>query len=444
MKDEVWKEFDSMQFLRPLSFILSPSSFPLVPLAVPYWTAETYRSIGRSLLSGAIVDGPDLDTLKKSLVERLVVEDATLCGSGSLALELALRACDVRACDEVIIPVFCCSAVVPPVLALSAVPVLADIGPELNLTAETVYAAITKKTKAVVVPHLFGNPADIESIAELARAKKIRVIDDAAQALGATTAGRSVGSFGDAGVVSFGDERVCFGIGGGAVISNRVESMTLYGQGLSPTQPAPVLRRLAGTLFLRRWRRWTRPLHSVLSSWRRADPDAPPAPYGPTRMANLQAAVALSLVQTLEENITARRARVDAYRDLLGNEAGLELIPHRPGSACLTQVVRVSSGKSGFDTAARLIGALGECGYEVQGSYVPIHLLARFQSCLWDPLHQTERVWGDLIELPCEPSVDMNEVERISSLVKRNCRANAATRVSRTTTAFSTASDRLC
>ena len=90
---------------------------------------------------------------------------------------------------------------------MGATPVLADIGEKLNPPVGTVRAVLTQKTRAIIVPHLFGDPADIEGIAELAARKNIRVIDDAAQALGATIHSRPVGSFGAAGILSFGNER---------------------------------------------------------------------------------------------------------------------------------------------------------------------------------------------------------------------------------------------
>src|SRR5215467_14347317 len=209
-------------FLSDSSF-RRPPIFPLVPLAVPYWDRTTYYGILRSFLTGAITNGQDLTKLKSSLAEIFSVEDAVLCASGSLALEIALRACNVRDGDEVVIPTFCCTAVVAPVLAVGAVPVFADVGEELNLTAEKLLAALTQKTAAVIVPHLFGNPADIDSIEKLAREKGIRVIDDAAQALGATIGDQPVGRFGDAGVLSFGNEKICSGLGGGVVMSRRPE-----------------------------------------------------------------------------------------------------------------------------------------------------------------------------------------------------------------------------
>src|SRR5919109_1645861 len=114
------------------------SCFYRVPLCVPYWNRATYRKAIRSFALGRIIDGPELSELSSLVIETLGVEDAVLCGSGSLALEIALRRCEVQPDDEVIIPTFCCTAVVPPILAVGALPVLADVGEDLNIAAETI------------------------------------------------------------------------------------------------------------------------------------------------------------------------------------------------------------------------------------------------------------------------------------------------------------------
>jgi dTDP-4-amino-4,6-dideoxygalactose transaminase len=396
-------------------------SYPYrIPLSVPYWNGATYRAILRSLVSGSVIAGPDLGKLRSAVMERLGVEDTIICGSGSLALEIALSACGVREGDEVVIPTFCCTSVVPPILAVDAHPVLADIGEELNITKETAEAALTNKTKAIIVPHLFGNPADINSIVDLARPKNIRVIDDAAQALGATIDSRPVSSFGDAGILSFGSEKVCFGLGGGVVVSQQKENLNgILNINLAPAQLSPTLRTFLSTLAWRRWRRWTLPAQAWLSHAETSNPDSPPALYRNEILSNLNAAVALSLLQTLDENIAARRARVKAYRELLGVEGRLRLIPHQPGSACLSQVVRVRPGGRGEDLSAHLVQALHSAGYEVQGSYVPIHLLPYYQSWARQSLPRAERVWSDLIELPCGPEVSFAHVEMIAYVVKQ-------------------------
>ena len=396
-----------------------------VPLSVPYWKGATYRGILRAFFSGRIIEGPALGNLRSAVIERLGVEEAILCGSGSLALEIALRACGVREGDEVIVPTFCCTSVIPPIVAVGARPVLADIGEELNITAETVEAALTKKTRAIVVPHLFGNPAGIHAIIDLVRGKNIRVIDDAAQALGATIDGRPVGAFGDLGILSFGSEKVCFGLGGGVVVARQKENLSCgLNINLSPAQLSPTLRNFLSTLFWRRWRRWTLPVQTWLSHPTRSDPDSPPSPYRKENLSNLNAVVASSLLQTLDENLAARRARVRAYQDLLKSDERLRLIAHQPGSACLSQVVRVLPGRRGNDLSAHLVEALHSAGYEVQGSYVPIHLLACYQSWARQRLPYAERVWSDLIELPCEPEVSLTQVERIARITRQvlgNC-----------------------
>jgi dTDP-4-amino-4,6-dideoxygalactose transaminase len=391
-----------------------------VPLAVPYWNAATYRGILRSFLSGNVIAGPDRTKLRSAVIERLGVEDAIVCGSGSLALEIALRACGVQDGDEVVIPTFCCTSIVLPILTIGAKPVLADVGQELNITVEAVEAALTNKTTAVIVPHLFGNPADIQKIVDLAHLRNIRVIDDAAQALGAAIDGRPVGSFGDAGILSFGSEKVCFGLGGGVVAFRRKEYLNGVSKlDLPPAQLSTTLRTVFSTLAWRRWRRWTRPVQAWITLADSGNPDSPPAPYRKETLANLSAAVAVSLVETLERNIAARRVRVSAYRELLGDHPCVKLISHQAGSACLTQVVRVLPGAHGEDRSVRLINALRRAGYEVQGSYVPIHLLPYYERYARRHLSNAERLWSDLIELPCEPEVSIANVERIVRVVKR-------------------------
>jgi dTDP-4-amino-4,6-dideoxygalactose transaminase len=401
-----------------------PSIFPRVPLALPYWNGETDRAILRSLSSGSVVDGPDLNELRSLLTQTVGAADVVLCSSGSLALELALRACGVARGDEVVVPTFCCTTVIPPILATGARPVLADIGDNLNVTAAGIEAVLSERTKAVIVPHLFGNRADIVAIVDLLRGRNIQVIDDAAQALGATIDGQPVGSFGDVGILSFGSEKVCFGLGGGAVVSRGKDILARVGEiPLPPPAVLNSLQSLFSTMVWRRWRRWTLPLLRALPRGKTKGPDSPPNEYKKEAMANLNAAVALTLVRRLHENVNARRQHARAYQELLGSEPRLMLIPHQPGSACLTQVIRVLPGLPDHDLSTGLIEALTREGYEIQGSYVPMHLIPAYESYARGPLPNAERIWPDLIELPCEPNVSFNDVERIAAIIKQELSA---------------------
>ena len=380
------------------------------------WTRKTYREILRAISSGRIINGDALHELQVLVSESLGVRSVLLCGSGSLALELALRACGVQPGDEIVIPTFCCSAVVPPILSLGATPVLADLGNELNVTVETIAAVLTKKTRVVIVPHLFGNPAEIRSIAELAQSRNVYVIDDAAQAFGATIGDQPVGSFGNCGILSFGNQKLCPSIGGGALVSRGNDFVVEKSPELLASAPhVATLGRCLSTLTWNRWGHWLAPFTKLGS--RHPDPAGMPSPYRRASMANVYAAVAVTLVDRLTEHIAARRERVRAYQQLLGQNGSLELIPHRSGSACLTQVVRVLPRKRSRDVAMEVVNALATKKYAIRGSYVPLHLIPGLSACVWDRLPHADRIWSDLIELPCGPGLGFDDLAKIATIV---------------------------
>jgi dTDP-4-amino-4,6-dideoxygalactose transaminase len=367
----------------------------------------------RSCSLGRIVEGPDVQQLEQRLATLLSTPLAVACSSGRAALELALRATNVAAGDEVIVPTFCCASIIPPILAIGAVPVLADVGGGLSLTPESVEAACSPRTRAVIVPHLFGNPAPIDRIVDLCSRRGFTLIDDAAQALGATLDGQPLGTFGDAGIVSFGNGKICSGTGGGAVVSREQAVLERAGTIRFPRwETMPVLKRAAAVIVWRRWRRWSLPLHVVLRRLGRSGKRS--AYYAARGMTNLDAAVALSLLETLEANLAARRTRVDEYRRLLGNASNLSLVPHWDGSACLTQLVDCRGNEQ---LSLQIVRALRRGGYEVDRSYRPLHLQTEYTKFARSPLPNAERMWPGLVELPCEPSVGIDDIRRIAELI---------------------------
>ncbi len=384
-----------------------------VPYCVPQWSARTVVAIVHCLATGRIVQGPAPKLLARRLATQLAVPAALPCGDGRTAIELALRALEVQSGDDVIVPAFCCTSIVPPILAVGARPVLADVGPELNLTRETVESALTPRTRVVIVPHLFGNPADIGSIAALCVDRGLKLIDDAAQAMGATVESRAVGTFGDAGLVSFGKGKVCFGTGGGALVSSRPEILERAARIALPSpRSGDTLKHALSVLFWRRWRRWFLPAQAALARLRRKRRPLPP--YGRRAMSNLDAAVAGTLLDRLPGDLRARRERVAAYRRALAGDPALTLVPHRAGSACLTQVVMVDPSKGAGGSIARVLDALRASGFEVDASYTPLHLRGESGARALGPLVRTEAVWQSLVELPCEPSVSMADIDLIA------------------------------
>jgi dTDP-4-amino-4,6-dideoxygalactose transaminase len=142
--------------------------------------------------------------LEESLASYCRVSQAIGCASGSDALLLALLACDIGPSDEVIVPSYTFFATASAVARLGAVPVFVDIEPTgFTIDPQSVAAAITPATRAIIPVHLFGQCAQMDELASLARPGGIRLIEDSAQAIGAELDGRRTGGLGDAACFSF-------------------------------------------------------------------------------------------------------------------------------------------------------------------------------------------------------------------------------------------------
>ncbi|MDI6816837.1 MAG: DegT/DnrJ/EryC1/StrS aminotransferase family protein [Actinomycetota bacterium] len=151
---------------------------------------------------------------------------AVAVANGTVALELALRALGIGSGDEVIVPCRTFIASASSVVLRGARPVVVDVDADSqNITAGTIEAAITPLTKAIIAVHLAGWPCDMDAIMEVARKKDLKVIEDCAQAHGATYRGRTVGSFGDAAAFSFCQDKIMTSGGEGGMLVTDDESV---------------------------------------------------------------------------------------------------------------------------------------------------------------------------------------------------------------------------
>ncbi len=163
--------------------------------------------------------GAEGRSLEREYAESLGRKHAVAVSNGTLALELALRAFGIGPGEEVIVPARSFIATASCVVAVGGTPVVADIDPASNdLTAETVSAALSDRTAAVIVVHLGGWPAEMDLITPLAVRRDIKLIEDCAQAHGAVFRGRPVGSFGDAACFSFCHDKVVAAGEGGLLV----------------------------------------------------------------------------------------------------------------------------------------------------------------------------------------------------------------------------------
>jgi dTDP-3-amino-3,4,6-trideoxy-alpha-D-glucose transaminase len=217
------------------------TSVPFIRLdsAYPELFAELMETVERIARSSAFTLGPELERFEAAFAEFCGTEYAAGVSSGTAALEIALRALGIGPGDEVIVPTYSFIATAEAVSTVGATPVIVDVEDDTALlTAATVEAALTERTRCVIPVHLFGRPVDMDPILALCRERGIVVIEDACQAHGALYKGNPVGSLGDAGCFSFYPTKNLGGWGdGGALVTSdpaldaKVRLLRSHGEG---------------------------------------------------------------------------------------------------------------------------------------------------------------------------------------------------------------------
>jgi dTDP-4-amino-4,6-dideoxygalactose transaminase len=183
-----------------------PEPVPQLDLAAQYAAIgdEIHAAIDRVLNSQQFVLGREGLALEEEIARACGAAHGVGVASGTDALMLALRACGVQVGDEVLLPPFTFVATGSAVSALGAKPVFADIHPDTyNIDPAGLERRLTPRTRAIIIVHLYGLAADMDPILEFARSHNLAVIEDNAQAIGASYKGRRTGSFGDAACISF-------------------------------------------------------------------------------------------------------------------------------------------------------------------------------------------------------------------------------------------------
>lgn len=211
----------------------------MIPHSRPFLDGEDYRGVLDVLRSGRLVQGERVAAFEETFCQEIDLPGAVAVSSGTAALHLTLLALGVGIGDEVILPSYVCTALWHAVRYTGATPVLADIEADaFNLSALDVMTRMTKKTKAIIVPHMFGQSADINELLNLG----IPIIEDCAQSLGNHYRGQPTGTFGAAAIFSFYATKVIAAGEGGMVVSrdrnliDRIRDMRDYDEKETLTQ----------------------------------------------------------------------------------------------------------------------------------------------------------------------------------------------------------------
>ena len=382
----------------PPSESASAHAAEVVPLPVPLLDMgrqyeplrEAIRiAIDRVCESGRFVLGPDVAQLEQGIANYCGAKHAVACASGSDALLLALMALDVRPGDEVILPAYTFFATASAVWRLGAVPVFVDIDPvTYNIDPAQIASHTTAATKAILPVHLYGQCADMEAIHQVAQAHKLPVIEDAAQAIGASCGGRLAGTLGEIACFSFYPTKNLGGFGDGGMLTTESED-------------------LAGRLrLLRAHGMEPRYYHRVVGINSRLD--------------SIQAAVLNVKLPHLNRWAQLRRANVDCYNTLFA-EHGLDRILTLPTVAADRQhvwnqyVIRVPDGRR---DALREHLTKAQIGTEIYYP-VPLHQQECFQALGYrsGSLPESERAARETLALPIFPELRVVEQRAVVSRV---------------------------
>ena len=305
--------------------------------------------------------GPNVDAFEHSLADYCGIKHAAALSSGTAAIHLALIILGIKPGDEVIASSFTFSATVNPIVYTGAIPVLIDSEPHTwNMDPDLLEKAIIdrrsgnsgRKVKAIIVVHLYGMPANIDRIIEIANKYEIPVIEDAAEALGSKFRGTQVGTFGKAGILSFNGNKIITTSGGGALISNDKE----------------IIDRAR---FLATQARDKAPhyQHSHIG-------------YN-YRMSNVLAGIGLGQMEVIDERVKARRKNFLFYKEHLLKYKGISFL-EEPGKSYFSNywltTILLDPAETGV-TREDLQAALENENIESRPLWKPMHLQPVFSSC---------------------------------------------------------------
>ncbi|QJQ04600.1 DegT/DnrJ/EryC1/StrS aminotransferase family protein [Undibacterium piscinae] len=201
-------------------------TLPFLPFTKPGMDEETIAAVANVLRSGWLTSGPNVQALEAQLSEYFGGRPVRTFNSGTCTMEIALRIAGIGAGDEVITTPNSWVATANVIIEVGATPVFVDIDPRShNIDLDKLEAAITPRTRAIIPVHMCGLPCDMDKLYALADKYKLRVVEDAAQAIGSSWKGKRIGSFGDFASFSFQvNKNIMTGEGGCLVLNNAAEA----------------------------------------------------------------------------------------------------------------------------------------------------------------------------------------------------------------------------
>ena len=360
-----------------------------IPLSRLEMGQEEIEACAEVLRSGWLIQGDQVERFEEAVQEATGAAYAVAVYNGTCALHLALLLAGVGRGDEVILPSYTFVACVEGILQLGATPVFVDIDRSFNVDPEDLAKRLTPRTRAVMVVHQFGLPADLERIEPLVEEAGAVLIEDAACALGSRYKGRPIGQRGSLVTLSFHPRKVVTTAEGGALLTNnslydlQARRLRTHGMDIDPRT---------------RHRRGAGPAQYVLPGYN-------------YRMSDIHAAIGLVQMQRLEGFIEERRRLAARYDQLLSSLPHLSLPPAPPHAESNYQSYPLWLDSPSLQEQA--LASLRQKGIGAQGGLVGIHRIPYLQQFLRHPLPRTEEAEQSSLLLPLFPGLSHKEQDFI-------------------------------
>ncbi|MBS0364744.1 MAG: DegT/DnrJ/EryC1/StrS aminotransferase family protein [Proteobacteria bacterium] len=380
------------------------ATLPFLPFTRPGIDEETIAAVAEVLRSGWLASGPKVAQLEAELSAYLGGRSVRSQTSATAGLEMALQACGIGPGDEVITPAMSFVATANVIARVGARPVFVDVDLDSrNIDLAQAEAAITPRTRAIMPVHFAGLPVDMDRLYAIAERHQLRVIEDAAHAIGSTWRGRRIGSFGDLVCFSFHPNKNMTTIEGGAISGGSPEELR--------------------TIELQRW-------HGQVKSG--ADGFDTLIPGGKSNLSDVAAAVGLGQLKRLADFNARRRELVARYFELWGRGAPLRL-PERgdAGHSWHLFAPLLPLGEMRI-SRAQFIETLRGHGIGAGVHYPAIHLFTAYRKLGYrdGQFPNAERIGRETVTLPLFPAMQLSDVDRVVRTVNEVLGAAVAGRAS--------------
>lgn len=379
----------------------------MIPLSVPNFEGNESKYVEDAVSQGWVsTGGAYVETLERTIAEYVGVPLAAACQSGTAAIHLSLVQAGVGDGDLVIAPTLTFIAAVNPIYYVHAEPVFMDCDDSLCmdpvkleqfckeecilLESGLYHKKSNKRVKAVIVVHVFGNMADMESIMKIAKEYKLTVIEDATEALGTTYvtgtyADKKAGTIGDFGAYSFNGNKIITTGGGGAAVSNDSEA-------LKHLKYLSTQAKDDGLYYI----------HNEIG-------------YN-YRMTNVQAAIGVGQMELLEEFISRKNKNYDKYCELFESVLDVEMMPFRENVRSNKWFYALKINRD-IDMKA-LIEKLQEHGIQTRPIWGLIHKQKPYKKYMSYNIEKAEFYSNHILNIPCSTNLKVSEIEQVVEAIK--------------------------